>query len=58
MNELFRVGGLSGYNHPSILLPYAVDFFQLVRVDPQANPVFVLFPSVLWLRRSCEEGVR
>ena len=34
VNELFRVERLSGYNCPPILLPYAADFLQLVRVDP------------------------
>ena len=30
MDELFHVRGLSGHNHPSILLPYTVSFLQLV----------------------------
>ena len=50
VNELFRLRGLSGYNHPSILLPYTIDFLQLVGVDPRVNHTFVLFLSALWLR--------
>ena len=48
VNELFRVERLSSYNHPPILLPYAVDFLQLVGVDPRTNYIFVLFFSVFW----------
>ena len=43
VNELFCVGRLSGHNRPPVLLPYAVDFLQLVGVDPRTNHVFVLF---------------
>ena len=49
VNELLRVGRLSGYNHPPILSPYAVDFLQLVGVNPLINYIFVLLFSVSWL---------
>ena len=58
MNELFHLRRLSGYAHPPILLPYTVNFLQLVTVNLRVNHTFILFLSALWFCQSCEEGVR